>query len=123
MTAFDIVAEARTASADPRDPAFYGDPYSFYRALHDQSPAFVWSNYGHWCFSGFKEVNALLRDKRFGRQITHIMSREELGWPAASPLAAAFDQTERYSLLALEPPAHTRLRTLVNRAFVSRHVE
>src|SRR6185437_1353157 len=31
--------------------------------------------------------------------------------------------TEKYSLLALEPPNHTRLRTLVNRAFVSRNVE
>ena len=31
--------------------------------------------------------------------------------------------TEKYSLLALEPPSHTRLRTLVNRSFVSRHVE
>src|SRR5690606_26079195 len=36
---------------------------------------------------------------------------------------AAFDLTEKYSLLQLEPPAHTRLRTLVNRAFVSRNVE
>ncbi len=123
MTAFAISAGANTASADPRDPAFFGDPYRFYEALHAERPAFVWTNYGHWCFSGFKDVSALLRDKRFGRQITHIMSREELGWPAPSPLATAFDQTERYSLLALEPPAHTRLRTLVNRAFVSRQVE
>ena len=30
---------------------------------------------------------------------------------------------EANSLLELEPPAHTRLRTLVNRAFVSRQVE
>jgi cytochrome P450 len=39
------------------------------------------------------------------------------------PHIAAFDQAERYSLLTLEPPDHTRLRTLVNRAFVSRNVE
>ena len=123
MTAYAISAGDRTASADPRDPGFFGDPYPFYDAIHAQTPAFVWANYGHWCFAGFKDVNALLRDKRFGRQITHIMSREELGWPPPSPLAAAFDQTERYSLLTLEPPAHTRLRTLVNRAFVSRQVE
>jgi len=68
-------------------------------------------------------VNGLLRDKRFGRQITHVMSREELGWAPPKAHTAAFDLTEKYSLLALEPPAHTRLRTLVNRAFVSRHVE
>ena len=43
--------------------------------------------------------------------------------PNRSRTLAAFDRTEKYSLLNLEPPAHTRLRTLVNRAFVSRHVE
>ena len=113
----------RTASADPRNPDFYQDPYAFYAALHAAAPAFIWENYGHWCFAGFKEVNALLRDKRFGRQILHVATREELGLPEPKPHTAAFDQTEKYSLLALEPPAHTRLRTLVNRAFVSRNVE
>jgi unspecific monooxygenase len=34
-----------------------------------------------------------------------------------------FDKAEEHSLLEIEPPEHTRLRTLVNRAFVSRHVE
>src|SRR5262249_46300733 len=36
---------------------------------------------------------------------------------------ADFDGVEANSLLELEPPVHTRLRTLVNRAFVSRQVE
>lgn len=109
--------------ADPRDPAIYQNPYSFYRAVHERSPRFVWQQYGHWCFAGFRDVGALLRDKRFGRQILHVATREELGLPAPKPHTAAFDQTEKYSLLALEPPAHTRLRSLVNRAFVSRNVE
>ncbi len=113
----------RRASAHPREAAFYRDPYAFYDAVHAASPAFFWENYGHWCFAGFKDVNALLRDKRFGRQILHLMSREQLGMPEPKPHVAAFDQTEKYSLLTLEPPAHTRLRTLVNRAFVSRNVE
>ena len=121
--AFSIAPDARRASAAPRDAAFYQEPYAFYTALHAGTPTFVWEDYGHWCFTGFKEVNALLRDKRFGRQILHVMSREELGWPAPKDHTAAFDLTEKYSLLTLEPPAHTRLRTLVNRAFVSRHVE
>ena len=111
------------ASASPRDSAFYQDPYAFYSALHAGSPTFFWEDYGHWCFAGFKEVSALLRDKRFGRQILHVASREQLGLPEPKPHTAAFDRTEKYSLLNLEPPAHTRLRTLVNRAFVSRHVE
>jgi cytochrome P450 len=114
---------ARTATADPRDPAFFQDPYAFYAGLHAEAPAFVWENYGHWCFAAFKDVSALLRDKRFGRQILHVASREQLGWPQPLAHTTDFDATEAYSLLSLEPPAHTRLRTLVNRAFVSRHVE
>jgi cytochrome P450 len=123
MTAFSIDAPARRACAKPRDAAFYQNPYAFYAELHRGTPTFLWEDYGHWCFTGFKEVNALLRDKRFGREILHVMTREELGWGPPKDHTKAFDLTEKYSLLALEPPAHTRLRTLVNRAFVSRNVE
>ena len=63
------------------------------------------------------------RDRRFGRQILHVATREELGLPAPKPHLADFDAVEAHSLLELEPPAHTRLRTLVNKAFVSRQVE
>ncbi len=34
----------------------------------------------------------------------------------------SFAAAEKYSLLAMEPPGHTRLRKLVNRAFVSRSI-
>lgn len=120
---FTIDPATRRASARPREAAFYSDPYAFYDAIHAQAPTFFWEDYGHWCFTRFDDVNALLRDRRFGRQILHLMSREQLGLAQPRPHVAAFDQTEKYSLLALEPPEHTRLRTLVNRAFVSRHVE
>src|SRR3569832_1026636 len=122
MTAISITSESRCASAKPRDAAFYQNPYAFYSALHLGTPTFLWEDYGHWCFTGFREVNGLLRDKRFGRQILHVMSREQLGWDPPKDHTQAFDLTEKYSLLTLEPPAHTRLRTLVNRAFVSRNV-
>lgn len=120
---FSISSDTRSASASPRDPAFFQDPYSFYSALHLGTPTFHWDDYGHRCFAGFRDVNALLRDKRFGRQILHVATREELGFPPPKEHTQAFDLTEKYSLLSIEPPAHTRLRTLVNRAFVSRHVE
>lgn len=117
------VPPASRASADPRDPRFFQNPYAFYDQLHATNPVFFWENYGHWCFAGFKDVSALLRDKRFGRDILHVSTREEIGMPPPKDHTQAFDLTEQYSLLNLEQPAHTRLRTLVNRAFVSRHVE
>src|SRR5208282_488855 len=51
------------------------------------------------------------------------MSRAELGWPEPKPHLQPFDALERHSILELEPPEHTRLRNLVNRAFVSRRIE
>src|SRR5207249_4908461 len=58
-----------------------------------------------------------------GRAGLHVMSREELGWPAIPDLLKPFYAFEEHSLLENEPPVHTRLRTLVNRAFLSRQVE
>jgi cytochrome P450 len=113
----------RRVSLDGSDPAFYGDPNAVYAALHAHCPTFYWEQQKQWFVTGYDHVNRLLRDRRFGRQILHIASREELGLPEPEPHIAAFDLAERYSLLELEPPEHTRLRTLVNRAFVSRHVE
>src|SRR6185312_16840547 len=123
MTTFEIMATERRAVVQPRQPAFYENPYAFYTEIHARSPSFVWENYGHWCFAGFAEVSDLLRDRRFGREILHVMTREELGWGPPKAHTRDFDLTEKYSLLNLEPPDHTRLRTLVNRAFVSRNVE
>ncbi|KKB10284.1 cytochrome P450 [Devosia chinhatensis] len=117
------IPEPLRASAQPQDPAFFQNPYPFYSDINRSNPAFFWEEYGHWCFADFKSVSALLRDKRFGRDILHVASRAEIGLPEPKPHVADFDLTERHSLLNLEAPAHTRLRTLVNRAFVSRQVE
>ncbi len=113
----------RRVRLDARDPAFYGDPNAVYAQLHAQCPTFFWEEQRQWFFTGYDHVNALLRDRRFGRQILHIATREELGLPEPLAHTAHFDAAEAHSLLEIEPPEHTRLRTLVNRAFVSRHVE
>lgn len=123
MTMYTIDAAARSAKCNPRDPVFFADPYPFYAELHAKAPAFFWQDFGHWSFAGWDDVNALLRDRRFGRQILHVATRAELGWPDPLPHMCDFAASEAHSLLALEPPEHTRLRTLVNRAFVSRQVE
>ena len=113
-----------SVSIDPRNDAFVQNPYAAYAALFDAGcPVFYWEEYGVWCFAGFDAVNAMLRDRRFGRQILHVATREELGWNPRPSHLKNFDDVEQHSLLELEPPGHTRLRKLVNRAFVSRQVE
>ena len=113
----------RRVSLDGKDPAFYGNPNAVYAALHDYCPTFYWEEQKIWTFVGYDQVNSLLRDRRFGRQILHVASRAELGMAEPLPHLRNFDAAELHSLLEIEPPEHTRLRTLVNRAFVSRHVE
>ncbi|MDZ7823750.1 MAG: cytochrome P450 [Ahrensia sp.] len=111
-------------SIDPREAAFVQNPYAAYNALHHRGhPVFFWEQYGLWCFAGFDAVNALFRDKRFGRQILHVATRDELGLAPRPAHLKNFDAVEQFSLLELEPPGHTRIRKLVNRAFVSRQVE
>ncbi|MFP1633163.1 cytochrome P450 [Zhengella sp. ZM62] len=105
---------------DPHDDVFVQDPYAAYRRLHAEAPVFFWEDYGLWCVAGHAQVNALLRDRRLGRE-------NRWGPPMACgperAHLAAFDAVERHSLLEREPPVHTRLRALVNKAFVSRQVE
>ncbi len=113
----DFDAETRSLRLDPHQPEFVQDPYAAYAWMHEHARAFFWHEFGIWCFAGYDDVNALLRDRRIGRQppgpFDHS-GREHL---------ANFDRLDANSMLELEPPVHTRLRTLVNRAFVSRQVE
>ena len=113
----------RHVSLDGRNPDFYGQPNAVYAALHAGCPTFYWREQKQWFFTGYDHVNTLLRDRRFGRQILHVATREELGMAEPLPHVRNFDAAEAHSLLEIEPPEHTRLRTLINRAFVSRHVE
>ena len=114
VPAFTIDAASRRARCSPQDPRVYANPYAFYTALHATCPTFWWEDYDMWCFTGFDDVNGLLRDKRFGRAP---------GLPERTERIANWWETERYSLLALDPPDHTEMRALVNRAFLSRQIE
>ncbi len=104
-------------SLDPKDPAFYTDPYRFYDEMRQRGGPVYWEQYSMWCLLNFDDVNACLRDKRFARLPPGTAHNS---YPSHLD---AFAATEQFSLLALEPPRHTRLRRLVNRAFVSRQVE
>ena len=118
-----IDSNRRSVDLDPREAQFYENPYPIYHELRQKLPAFKWEQYGYWCFARHEDVNTLLRDRRFGRQILHVASREELGLAEIPVRLKPFYDFEKHSLLELEPPIHTRLRGLVSRAFLSRQVE
>ncbi len=108
---------------DPHDPAFYSDPQPLYRRLRATAGPWFWEEFGFHVFARHAEVSALLRDRRFGRQVLHLTTRAALGWPERPAHLAEFDALEKHSLLELEPPDHTRLRGAVNRTFVSRRID
>jgi cytochrome P450 len=108
---------------DPSDPAFLEDPYSTLNRLRESAPVFYDEGRERWFVTRHEDVRACLRDKRLGRNFRHVMTPEEIGVPPLDPRWQAFWQTERWSLLWLEPPDHTRIRKLVAAAFTPRSVE
>jgi cytochrome P450 len=104
-------------SQSPTDPAFVQNPYGFYRQAQRHGDISFWEDYGMPAAFSHRAVSALLKDRRFGREIPVEM----LTQPPA--LLAPFYAVEAHSMLELEPPRHTRLRGLVLRAFTSRRIK
>jgi len=108
---------------DPSDPAFVADPYEIYAELRRDAPVLYHEETDHWLVSRHEDVNALLRDRRFGRTYLHVASHGEMGRPEDPPALEAFWHLIRHGILDMEPPDHTRVRRLVSKAFTPRMVE
>lgn len=108
----------RYFSQDPKEPEFYHNPYRLYEKLHEIGGPVFWQDYGFWCLAEFDAVSAALRDDRFAR-----LPPADKPKPAYQSHLDDFALVERHSLLALEPPQHTRIRRSVNKAFVNRRVQ
>ena len=102
------------------DPAFLADPYPEMGRVREATPIFRSEQTGQWMLTRFADVYRTLRDRRLGRVYHHRYAHAELGQPASDPRWASFHQHERWSLLSLEPPDHTRIRKLVSKVFTSR---
>jgi cytochrome P450 len=105
------------------DPNFIRDPYPKLEELRESSSVFFDPVWKKLFFTRYEDIAALLKDRRLGRSITHILSRDELGWPPANPRQKPFDDFQALHMLDREPPDHTRLRSLVQRAFTQSRVE
>jgi cytochrome P450 len=102
---------------DPLSPAFLADPYPFYRRLREEAPVYKTAQ-GFWLLSRYEDVAFSLRDRRFGKDfagnITRRYGEDRMGEPVIANLAK--------TMLVLDPPDHTRLRSLVTKAFTARRV-
>jgi cytochrome P450 len=103
---------------NPLDPTFIADPYPFYARLREMAPV-CRTPQGFWLITRYEDANFALRDKRFGKDFLATMERRYGNAAvAAEPAIASLAHT----MLVLDPPDHTRLRGLVNKAFTARRV-
>lgn len=103
--------------------AFVADPYPTYARLREQDPVHWSDSQGGWLLTRFADVLDTIRDPgRFSSQGRFSAVLE----PLPDDERTRFDPLERHfavGLLGSDPPDHTRLRGLINRAFTPRVVE
>ena len=103
----------KTLFQSPTDPGFVQDPYPFYETARAHGPMVHWNDYAMPAALSHATVSMILKDRRFGREVPPELA-------AAIPgHLKPFYAVEAHSMLELEPPRHTRLRSLVLRAFTS----
>ena len=88
---------------DPTSPKIKANPYEKYRKLRSLDPVHRIRLINGWVLTEYEDVDEVLRDhRRFSRDYG--------------------SESEYKSLLDLDPPDHTRVRSLVSKAFTPRSV-
>jgi cytochrome P450 len=100
----------------PIEPAFVQNPYPFYDHARAIGPLVWWEEYKISTATSYQAVGTFLRDRRFGREVPTELA------PETPKHLKPFHDFEYHSMLEAEPPRHTRLRSLVLRAFTSRRI-
>jgi cytochrome P450 len=110
--------EAPPLLFNPLDPSFRIDPYPVYARLRAEAP--VYEAFGGLVLSRYAECEAVLRDPRSSSNFDNSAQYET--WLREQPADFELPQQTR-PFLFLDPPDHTRLRGLVNKAFTPRTVD
>jgi cytochrome P450 len=103
----DIHSVDDLAGLDPFLPQYRTDPYPLYRKLRELDPVHR-SPAGPWLLTRHADATAVLRDPRFSSNPSHLGGER----PQVGPR-----RVDTKVLLFLDPPDHTRLRSLVSKAF------
>src|SRR3990167_25855 len=94
---------------------FLDNPYPSLARMRQEAPV-MWSKTGqYWLISSYEDVNAVFRDVHYEKGFQR--------WKTIDPLIKLIPQlaeqlnSRNRSMLNVNPPDHTRLRSLVNKAF------
>ncbi|MGP3915377.1 cytochrome P450 [Nonomuraea sp. 10N515B] len=97
----------------PYDPSINDDPYPVYAQLRREAPIYHNPDLDFWALSRHADVSAALTDStRYSSDHGPMLDRGAWG-----PHARTF-----LSFVAMDPPEHTRMRSIVSRAFTPRRV-
>src|SRR5215471_9295849 len=108
---------------DPSRAELRRDPYPTYRRMREVAPAWR-SPDGVWYFTKYQDCVDLMRHPAlsYDSTVTRAYQASLSDDPATRARQLAETQKNR-SLLDVDPPEHTRLRSLINRAFTPQSVE
>src|ERR1700722_1041243 len=98
---------------DPYDYDFHEDPYPYYQRLRDEAPLYHNEELGFWALSRHSDVHKGFRNS------TTLSNRDGV---SLDPVSRGPHASKTMSLLAMDDPAHLRLRTLVSKGFTPRRI-
>jgi cytochrome P450 len=98
---------------DPYDYDFHEDPYPYYRRLRDEAPLYHNEELGFWALSRHRDVHLGFRNS------TTLSNRDGV---SLDPVSRGPHASKTMSFLAMDDPAHLRLRTLVSKGFTPRRI-
>jgi cytochrome P450 len=93
------------------------DPYPYYARLRSTAPVYWVDQFGGWVLSRYADVTTVLRSPNTSSDRANKAPQQ------AGPECEALKEVRAHSMLDTDPPQHTRLRSLVNKAFTPKTVE
>ena len=90
-------------------PEFLSDPYPTYDYLRQHSPICFLEDMNGWAITSHRDAIAILKDRRFGNSVQAN--------PTVQKNIPLFTKFEEYGLVHIDPPAHTRLRAVLQKSF------
>jgi len=110
------------AAYDPLDPVVRQDPYPYYARLRREAPVYQVPGGGLWAISRHEDVLAVLRSpERFSSAAMADAVRRPVDLAPEGDRAGA-PGVGAAAIIGSDPPAHTRLRSIVSRVFTPRRI-
>src|SRR5579885_945603 len=109
---------ATTSLADPLNPLteeFLQNPYPTFKRFQEEAPVFWSEKSKYWIITRYADVHGILRDLSYEKQL-HRWSQVNPLVKMVPPVAHLMKSRATW-MLNMDPPDHTRLRGLVNKAF------